>query len=130
LYREHIDMQTVRAADGESEQVLQVDGRAVNGRGVLQGGLLCGFLDSTIARAVNSVLPPGRRAVTASITVEFLRPVPEGATVVAVGHLLHAGRSLCVGRAEASVDGQLVGTASGTWKVLESRRAPAGDSPA
>jgi uncharacterized protein (TIGR00369 family) len=118
LYRDYMSMIRRYAENGRSETELLVDQRVINGRGVLHGGALCDLLDSAIASAVRSALPEDQGAVTASLTVEFLRPVPEGAVVRAVGHLESLGQTLAFGRAEAWVGERLVGLAQGTWRVM------------
>lgn len=123
MYRDFVVMRRTLALDGKSETWLTVDGRVTNARNVLHGGALCDLLDSAIASAIHSTLPPGMGAVTANLTVDFIRPVPEGQELVAYGYVVHMGRHLARGRAEARSQGELVGTASGTWKLLQKSAA-------
>lgn len=134
MYRDYIDIRLVKGESGESESTLVVNDAVVNWRRVLHGGAMCALLDSTMATAVRTALPPGYRSVTATITVELLRPVPEGVTLTAYGHALHVGKGLASGRAEAMQNGELVATATGLWRVLEEadvhyRQKPAQLSP-
>lgn len=122
MYRDAIRMHRVRAESGESETTLEVDDRVINARGVLHGGALCDLLDAAIASAVRSAVPEGFGAVTASLTVEFIRPVPKGSQVRALGHTIYVGRNLAYGRAEALIGDRIVGSANGTWKVVTKER--------
>lgn len=119
MYRDYMDIRLVKSESGESETTLVVNDAVVNWRRVLHGGAMCALLDSAGSSAIRSALPPGYRAVTATITVEFLRPVPEGAVLIAYGHTVHVGKGLASGRAEAMLNGELVATATGLWRVLE-----------
>jgi uncharacterized protein (TIGR00369 family) len=102
---------------GSTRWRMVADERFANPAGILQGGFLCGFCDSSMgAAAVTSV---GERKVFASnaeLKVSFLAPVPVGTVLFC--HAQVVGGGARVAFVEASVttaDGDLVGRASSTY---------------
>ena len=95
-----------------------------NPHGGLHGGVTATLLDSAMACAVLSALPPGGRYTTVDLAVTFLRPVDlDGTTLTADGAVVHVGRRVATahGRVHDDTD-RLVATATATWQVLG--RAP------
>jgi uncharacterized protein (TIGR00369 family) len=91
-----------------------------NPHGVLHGGITATLLDSAMALAVLSALPPGGQSTTVDLGVTFLRPVPvDGAGLTADGEVVHVGRRIATahGRVHDDAD-RLVATATTTCQVL------------
>ncbi len=92
-----------------------------NPHGGLHGGVTATLLDSAMACAVLSALPPGGRYTTVDLAVTFLRPVDlDGVTLTADGEVVHVGRRIATaeGRVRDEAD-RLVATATTTCQVLE-----------
>lgn len=106
---------------GQAEIAVELRAEQLNSWGVAHGGLTMTLLDVVMAHAARS--PPqagtasGMSVVTVEMKTSFLRP-GEG-RLHARGRLLHRTASLafCEGSV-AGGDGQLVATASGTFKYL------------
>ena len=89
--------------------------------GTVHGGVIATALDTALACAVQSTLPPGRACTTVEIKVNYLRALTiASGRVVAEGVCQHAGRQ--VGVADGRVtgaDGKLYATASTTLLVYD-----------
>jgi len=66
-----------------------------NRRGTAHGGFLAAMADTWLARTVGSLLPPDARFVTASLAVDFLRPVEPGAWIESEIDRVKIGARLC-----------------------------------
>jgi uncharacterized protein (TIGR00369 family) len=84
----------------------------VQGRGVVQGGIVATMLDFAAAFAALSVLPEGQTAATASMTANFQGAVRAG-LVKATGKVERAGKRLVFVRAEIAGDDERI-MAAGT----------------
>lgn len=99
--------------------------RHYNPLGTVHGGWYATLLDSAVACAVHSTLPPGKSYTTVELKINLVRALTEKVPLVrAEGHVIHVGRSM------ATADGRLVGPdgtlyahASTTCFILE-RPAP------
>jgi uncharacterized protein (TIGR00369 family) len=78
-----------------------------NPLGAVHGGWYGAILDSAMGCAVMTVVPARHWYTTLEYKVNIMRPVPLGAEVEAVGHVVHAGRSTAVAEAK------LIGVADG-----------------
>lgn len=78
-------------------------------RGVVPGGVLALLADGALGCAVQSELPAHTAYTTAELSLAYVRPVPVGAQLVAVGRALHAGRRVGLATAEVRDDaGRLI----------------------
>ena len=97
--------------------------------GTVHGGVIATLLDTVMAWAVLSTLPPGRGCTSLEIKVSYLRAVTEASgEVVGEGVCLHAGHQ--VGIAEGRIvdaGGRLYATASTSLLVFD---LPHGHEPA
>ena len=93
--------------------------------GVVQGGAVSAMLDFAAAFALLAALEDGKSTAPASLTVSFLRPVPQGELMVR-GTVEKAGRSLGYARAAVTVAGttEPLATAMATMAVVEVYRPP------
>jgi uncharacterized protein (TIGR00369 family) len=93
--------------------------------GTVHGGVIATALDTVMACAVQSTLPPGRGCTTLEIKVNYLRALTEASgEAVAEGVCVHAGRQ--VGVAEGRITdakGRPYATASTTLLVFDSPQA-------
>ncbi len=96
-----------------------------NPLGTVHGGWYGAVLDSCMACAVQSCLPPGNAYTTLEYKVNIVRPIPLGMKVRAVGTAQHVGRSTGVGVGEirGAEDDRLYATGSTTCIVMPIRRA-------
>lgn len=90
-----------------------------NSRGEIHGGTLMGALDFTLSAAARAN-DPSTGMATIGMTTHFIAPAR--GTVVFEAKCLRMGRSLafCEGRA-LDEDGQLLATASATFKIMRPR---------
>jgi len=67
-------------------------------RGIVHGGILAALCDEAMAQRLRLA---GIRAVTATLTVRYLKPVPVGASLIVEGELLEERSRAC--RLRASI---------------------------
>lgn len=88
--------------------------------GSVHGGYYCTLLDSAMAYAVLSTLPPGMGYATLELKVNLVRALSERTGPVRTeGRVIHAGRQ--IGLAEArmvDVDGKLCGQSTSTCMLF------------
>jgi uncharacterized protein (TIGR00369 family) len=101
---------------------LHTEANHVNLSGVVHGGVLMTLFDRTMGINCRAVAA-GERMATATLTVDFLRPVRVGDFLRLTCRLKKKGRTAIFADAEAYVGEDLVATATGLWmKVGSSRR--------
>lgn len=71
----------------------------LNKSGVLHGGVVASIADEAVWHAIINHFGEHRSAVTTELKVNYLR-VATGPKILAKVYLLHAGRTLCVGRVD------------------------------
>jgi uncharacterized protein (TIGR00369 family) len=90
----------------------------VQGRGVVQGGIVSTMLDFAAAFAALAVLSDGQTAATATMTANFQGAVQAG-TLTAAGMVERAGKRLIFTRAQLFGDSdRLLATATSVMSVL------------
>ncbi len=90
----------------------------VQGRGVVQGGIVSTMLDFAAAFAALAVLPEGQTAATATMTVNFQGAVRAG-IVSATGMVERAGKRLIFTRAQiVGEDERVFAAATAVMSVL------------
>ncbi|HWM48084.1 MAG TPA: PaaI family thioesterase [Xanthobacteraceae bacterium] len=95
----------------------------VQGRGVVQGGIVATMLDFAAAYAALASLPEGQSAATASLTVGFQSAVRLG-VVTATGMVERAGKRAIFTRAQLSdATSPLLASATAVMLVLPDRPA-------
>ncbi len=124
-----IDLHVVAVEPGRVRARLTPAEYHYNPIGSVHGGIIATVLDTVLACAVFSTLPPGRGCVTLEIKVNYLRAVTDAVgPVFGEGVAVHTGRQ--VGVAEAKIvdaAGRPYATASTTMLVFERAAAPAGE---
>ena len=106
---------SLHVEEGHVRITAKADGRHTNPLGSVHGGFAATILDSATGCAVHTCLPAGVGYGTVDLNVKMLRPVPQGAEVVAEATVTHISRSL--GVAEGTLrdeEGRLLASASAT----------------
>ncbi len=103
----------------EAEISFEVDARHMNRSGLLHGGVLATVIDAACGFAGCYEAPPGqgRRALTLSLTTQYLGPVAAGTRLTATATRSGGGRTIFFSScAVRDAEGRLVATGSGTFK--------------
>lgn len=91
----------------------------MNRGGNVHGGIIASLADSTIGSLVNKSLPSGKRAVTAEMKVNYLRP-GRGDELISRARLVHMGRRLAVGECEIFDDrDRRIALSTATFYILD-----------
>jgi uncharacterized protein (TIGR00369 family) len=91
----------------------------LQGRGVLQGGVVATMLDFTMAFITMALVPEEKSNATASLNVSYLRPALPG-KYIAEAHVERLGRTLAFVRASVRPEeGDEVATATAVFPVFD-----------
>jgi uncharacterized protein (TIGR00369 family) len=101
--------------------VLPVEQPALNNAGVLHGGIVTALLDVACYLALLPRLADGQNAVTHDVAASLMRPVAAGSRLQIVAEVVRLGRAVAFLRAEARVDGVVVGSGQVTKTVVAPR---------
>lgn len=93
------------------------DARHLNRNGMVHGGMLMAFADQALG-IVAGKANGGRRQVTVQLDTHFVGAVREGDFVEARCTVVRQTRSLLFMTGTLTVEGQIVSTSRGVWKVL------------
>jgi uncharacterized protein (TIGR00369 family) len=113
----------VEAAPGRAE----FQGRPLfdhyNPLGTVHGGWIATLLDSALACAVHTTLPPGKTYTTLELKVNYVRALTERVPLVrAIGEVIHAGGKIGTSHGRlVGPDGTLFAHATTTCIVLDAR---------
>ena len=107
-----------RGAPGEKTFALPIDERHVNARGVIHGGMLMTFADQSMAMTARQATGVKRHA-TIELNTQFIGSVQLGQFVEAHAEVVRATRSVVFMEVKMFVDGRIVVSANGIWKILE-----------
>ncbi|HMM77793.1 MAG TPA: PaaI family thioesterase [Gammaproteobacteria bacterium] len=114
-----IPMRFVAAEHGYIRLLAHADARHTNPYGPVHGGFAATVLDSAGACAVQAALEAGVGSTTIDLHVKYLRPVPQGETMIAEARVINLSRRL--GLADATLKdeaGKLYATAGVTCMIL------------
>ena len=113
-----------RVAPGEVDIELPVRDALSQQHGFVHAGALASVLDSAAGYAAFTLMPPGAAVLSIEFKINLLEPA-RGATIVARGRVVRAGRTISVCRADAVAfdDGRetIVATLTGTMMCVEGR---------
>ena len=113
-----------RVAPGEVDIELPVRDALSQQHGFVHAGALASVLDSAAGYAAFTLMPPGAAVLSMEFKINMLEPA-RGATIVARGRVVRAGRTISVCRADAVAfdDGRetIVATLTGTMMCVEGR---------
>ena len=90
----------------------------LNNAGVLHGGIVTALLDVACYLALLPELADDENAVTHDVSASLMRPVAAGSRVHVRGAVVRRGRSIAFLRAEATVDGVVVGAGQVTKTMV------------
>lgn len=123
-----LDMQCAEVEDGRVVLTCTTREDFANPLGALHGGIAATLLDSAMACAVHTTLPPGVAYTSLDISVRYVKPGSvDGVELRAEGRVIHRGRK--VRTAEASLtdgEGQLYATATSSLMIIESQAGGSG----
>ncbi len=106
-------------SEGAAEISFEADDRHLNRAGLVHGGVLATAIDAACGFAGCYQAPPGqgRRALTLSLTTQYLRPVAAGTRLTATATRTGGGQTIFFSSCEVrDPEGRLVATGSGTFK--------------
>jgi uncharacterized protein (TIGR00369 family) len=95
--------------------------QALNGAGMLHGGVLYAIGDAAAYTALLGQMNDDEEAVTHDLHVSVMKPVPPGSTVRFEGLVERRGKTLAFLSVRVSVDGALVATARVTKSIIARR---------
>ena len=90
-----------------------------NGGGIVHGGYLASILDTTTGWAVPARVPAGAAAPHVHLSVQYVRAVVPGKTLVCRGRCVMVGGRIGSTEAELTQDGVVGARAIGTHAVLQ-----------
>jgi uncharacterized protein (TIGR00369 family) len=97
------------------------------GAGFIHGGIIATVLDEVMGKVCRF---RGVHAVTAELTIEYLRPVPVDADLVVEGHEVEmAGRNLFIVGEIRDVSGKVLARGNGRFVIIKPKQAPQEDAP-
>jgi uncharacterized protein (TIGR00369 family) len=106
--------------DGKPRLGFVVAPKHLNRSGNLHGGMLMTLADQAMAMAARQATG-GKRHATIVLNIQFVGGVKVGEFVAAHPEVVRATRSVVFMQAEMFVDGRLLVTTSGIWKILEAQ---------
>jgi len=117
-YAHLLGIELEEVVDGTATLSFTVRKELTQNHGVVHGGAIASLIDTAMAFAIISTLPPEDRVTTVDLTISYLRPLTTG-KVVAKAKVLRLGRRLISVSAEVfSDDGKLASTALSTYTKL------------
>ena len=112
-----LGMSVEKREKGKATVVLPVSDKLRQLYRVVHGGAIASLIDSVIGVAANTLLPPGKRAATVEMNVNYMLPVT-GGRLTATATILQQGKRIIVGTAEVHDDqGRLVACGRATYIV-------------
>lgn len=117
-YAHLLGIELEEVVDGTASLFFQVRKELTQNQGLVHGGAIASLIDTAMAFAIISNLPPEDKVTTVDLTISFLRPLTAG-RVVAKAKVLRSGRRLITVSADVfSEDGRLAATALSTYTKL------------
>lgn len=77
-FEEHLKMEIVQAAEGESTLRMPFLYQHAQGDALMHGGALVSLADTALVMAIKSTVAAGTRFVTVKADIEYLAPVTQG----------------------------------------------------
>jgi len=105
--------------DGSVRCAFRSEAKHMNGAGFMHGGCMMTFADYALFCIAKDYLGLGK-AVTVTMSSEFLKSAAVGSLMEATGEVTKGGRSLIFVRGLITADGQPVMTFSGTLMKVQS----------
>jgi len=115
--------------DDEAKRIrgnFRLGGEYQGGAGFIHGGIIATVLDEVMGKVCRF---RGAHAVTAELTIEYLKPVPVGADLVVVGYEVGmSGRNLFMVGEIRDVSGKVLARGKGRFVVIKPKQAPQEDA--
>jgi uncharacterized protein (TIGR00369 family) len=92
-YAELLGIKVKEVSAGSATLFFKIRKEHLQNHGVVHGGAIASLIDTAMAFAVISVLPPSERVSTVDLTVSYLQPLTEG-TIWTTAQVLRSGRRL------------------------------------
>lgn len=121
-FGELIGLRFERWASGESICALDLTPQMLNPNGVAHGAVMYALADTGMGGALMSALDGGRYCTTVEIKIAYFRPAISG-RLVCESRVVHQGKRIAFLESTVVGDDGPVARASGTFAILEPRRA-------
>lgn len=120
-----LGIEIVESKPGELVARIPITDKLGSGVGAIHGGVLTALVDHSLSLAVYPLVEIGKWVATLEMKMNYLAPVPAGATgfIVAETKVLTLKKRIAVARVDVKHGAELVATATGTVYVRE-RIAP------
>lgn len=122
-FYQHLGMEVEEAEGGSARVTMDSRPELFQFQHALHGGAVFSIADAAVAVALLSLAEPGEDALTIEGKINYFRPVTTG-RLVAVGRIVHRGRSIAVGEADVRVADTDASIARGTFTYTLRRRRP------
>jgi uncharacterized protein (TIGR00369 family) len=118
-FLELLNVRPIEGGEGKSRFEMTVEDRHLRTLGILHGGVAAALLDTALGYAAGSMAREGFLVLAVQLNVNFIRPAWKGETLIATGHVIHAGRQTAVATGEIrTTEDVLVGSGTGTYMYL------------
>ena len=97
---------------------MRIERRHCNTGGTAHGGILSGLADLTLGHGIRAAGVGDARLVTASLTVDFAAPVPEGSWIEGTADVQRITRRSAFANCYLVADGVRAVRASGVYTIL------------
>jgi len=112
----------VELGDGAATVEMTPPEDMANHAGFVHGGMITALADSAMGRSLRTLVPGVARAMGFDLKLNFISAAKVGERLVAVGHVVHAGRRTAVTECRVEAPGgRLVATASGTFAITREK---------
>jgi uncharacterized protein (TIGR00369 family) len=118
-FLEHVGPVFVKEATGIPVLGVRAEDRHANKHGAVQGGFLCTFADFALGRAIEADSEDDHTRVTASLTVDFLKPANPGDWIEAHARVDRVGGTLAFADCTLAVGDRVVVRARAVFVVAE-----------
>ena len=113
-----LEMRPGLSEDGLGSALMEIKAMHRQAAGAVQGGIIVTLADYAFHRAVMSVVPPGQRAVTVELKLNFIAPAQDGELTATARIISHGGR-LVIGEMEVTDQDQtLIARGLGTYMLV------------
>ena len=121
-FHEYLGVTSATSESGRGELSVEVSANTVNPSGLFHGGAIYALCDVCAYTALLSLMDDDTEAVTNDIHVSLMRGAVAGDVVRFRSEVVKHGKRLCFIDVKATVNGQLIATASVTKSLLPRRR--------
>lgn len=105
-------------SDSEYEYRATIQDYHLNSGGITHGGFIMTLMDSGLGTSIYKSLGENKRIATISLDVKFVAPSNTGDTLIGSAKIIKKTRSMVFVRGELYLEGNVIATADGIWKIL------------